>query len=88
MTVAWLIEYRDPRTGNCTGYVRDIATAGTFDVCLTKDPNRALKFATRAAAQTILDNPNFVHAMGSNPPLAIAEHAWMDGPADKTNGGL
>lgn len=78
--ISYLIEYRDPQTGITAGYIKDIDTAGTFDVIMTCDPNSAIKFSTRNSAQSIIDDPAFRHAM-SGRTFVVEEHMWMDGPS-------
>jgi hypothetical protein len=81
-TIAYLIELRDPKTGNTDGYLENILTAGTFDVAMTKDPNKALRFTRRENAQAILDDAAFQHAMGAH-NWAVEEHVWMDSPVSE-----
>lgn len=83
--IAYLIEYRDPSTGNTAGYVKDIYTRGTYDVIMTRDPNDAIKFSTRYAAQSIIDDSAFCHAMAGR-TFAVEEHMWMDGPPVSAGG--
>lgn len=70
----WLIEAPNPAKGGPPGYVRDIDTAGTFDVYMTMDPNKAMRFPSRESAQLVLDDAAFVHAMGADKGFAVVEH--------------
>lgn len=77
--IAYLIELHDPKTGNTAGYLQNILTAGTFDVVMTPDPNKALRFTRRESAQAILDDSAFRLAMGAH-KWTVEEHMWMSNP--------
>jgi hypothetical protein len=73
----WLIEAPYPAADGSRGYVRDIDTAGTFDVYMTTDPDKAMRFASRESAQSILNDSAFVHAMGTEKGFVVAEHGFL-----------
>lgn len=75
-TLCWLIEAPNP-AGGPPGYIRDIDTSGTFDVYMTTDPNKAVRFASREAAQLVVDDAAFVHAMGSDKGFVVVEHGFI-----------
>lgn len=81
-TIAYLIELHDAKTGNTTGYLQNILTAGAFDVEMTTDPNKALRFTRRESAQAILDDSAFRLAMGAH-KWTVEEHMWVDSPVSE-----
>ncbi len=75
--VAWLIEYRDPALKQTTGYVMDIDRDDTFQVKLTRDSSKAIKFGSRYSAEAIINDNSFIHAMGSDHNFVVEEHLFL-----------
>lgn len=82
--IAYLIELHDPETGNTSSYLQNILTAGAFDVAMTADPNKALRFTRRENAQAILDDSAFRLAMGAH-NWTVEEHMWVGSPVSETD---
>lgn len=72
----WLIEVTNPY-GGPPGYVRYIDTADGFDVYMTTDAAKALRFPSRESAQTTIDDAAFVHAMGHGKGFVVVEHGFL-----------
>ena len=82
MKLYWLIEAPNPKGADAPrGYIEEIDTCDTFDVYMTIDPNKAMKFSSQYAAQCMLDNPAFIHAMGTDRGFVVAEHGFDCGIA-------
>jgi hypothetical protein len=69
---AWLIESRDPATHRTHDYVRGIEAA-TPRILFTKDAAEAAQFATKEAAQDLLDAVRVLDPSGA---FAVEEHAF------------
>ena len=80
MSVFWLIEFQenanDPKG---VGYIKDIITDGTYDVILTRDSCKAMKFDSKYSAESILDDTAFLHAMGHiREKLFVRDHLFIE----------
>lgn len=75
----WVIEAPDPSNKGSYGYLRTVITDNTYDVYMTRNIHDALRFDSRAAAQGIIDDTAFQHAMGIRcNQFKVREHAWID----------
>lgn len=75
----WLIEYREG--GQTVGYLMDMRRGdGGFDVLMTKESAKALRFDSHGSAQTIIDDSAFQRTVPHSDRFAVEGHMDCAGP--------
>ena len=78
----WVIEAPHPNKLGLVGYIREIDTSGTYDVYMTLDIHKAMKFPDERSAQDVITDTAFVHAMGTKKGFVVRQHGWLDDRGD------
>ena len=75
----WLIEYREH--GQTVGYMMDMRRGdGGFDVYMTKDSAKALRFADPHSPKNIIDDWAFQRTVPHSDSFFVEGHMDCDGP--------
>lgn len=75
----WLIEYRED--GHTVGYLMDMKRGdGGFDVYMTRDSAKALRFDSEHRARGIITDWAFERTVPRSDQFFVEEHMDCDGP--------
>ncbi len=77
----WLIEYREG--GRTVGYLMDMRRGdGAFDVFMTRDASKALRFSDEHSPKILIDDWAFQRTVPRANQFFVEQHMDCDGPLE------